>query len=409
MSTTRLHRPWLYGLIQTLNNTFNAGFYADKVLEKHFQANKKMGARDRRFFAETFYSTVRWWRRLRYAAELPEEFTPGEVLQDDFKKVLTAWLLLKEYDLGPFIPEGWDGDQKRIKERWDSAPQGPCRESYPDWLWQKGEQELGEQWLSVAQASNFTAPIFLRANRLKTTPEQLQEALAEEEIITHLVDGFRDALKLEKRANVFITQAFKKGLFEVQDAGSQTIAPFLQVESGQRVVDACAGAGGKSLHLAALMKNKGKILAMDTIEWKLKELRRRSSRAGADTIEVRAITSSKVVKRLAGKMDRVLLDVPCSGAGVLRRNPDSKWKMSTAECQRLLTVQADILKTYSSMVKPQGKLVYATCSVFPSENSEQVAQFLEAVPGWKLEAEKVLLPTEGLNDGFYAARLLRVT
>lgn len=403
----RLHRPWLYGLLKVLDDTFNGGYYADKVLERHFKNNPKMGGRDRRFFAETFYETVRWWRRLRWAAGLREGYQPGEVATSDFQAVLIAWFTLQGFDLSPFREEGWVGNQKTILERWESASPGPCHESYPDWLWERGLAELGDQWASIAQVSNTMAPICLRTNRLKTNPQALKKQLESEGLVCSLVNHFPDALILQQRANVFVTQAFKSGLFEVQDVGSQRVAPFLQVESGQRVVDACAGAGGKSLHLAALMGNKGKILSLDIHDWKLKELRKRASRAGADTIEVKEISGSKVIKRLQGQMDRVLLDVPCTGSGVIRRNPDTKWKLTSDECARLVQTQQEILSGYSRMVKSGGKLVYATCSVFPSENRGQIEAFLGANSGWELEDEEILLPQEGLNDGFYAARLKR--
>ncbi|MCB0366721.1 MAG: RsmB/NOP family class I SAM-dependent RNA methyltransferase [Bdellovibrionaceae bacterium] len=403
----RLHRPWLYGLIKVLNDTFNGGYYADKVLERHFKENKKMGGRDRRFFAETFYETVRWWRRLRWAAGLPEVHIQGQVSEEEFRQVLVAWFSIHGFDLTPFHDEGWSADAGRVIELWETAPAGATRESYPDWLWEKGTEELGEHWSEVAHLSNSQAPIFLRTNRLKTSPEKLKKDLQTENISCSLVAEFPDALMLDQRANVFVTQAFKNGWFEVQDVGSQTVAPFLQVEPGHRVVDACAGAGGKSLHLAALMNNKGKIMSLDIHEWKLKELRKRASRAGADTIEVKEISSTKVIKRLQGQMDRVLLDVPCSGSGVIRRNPDTKWKLSQEECDRLLQTQKEIFSGYAKMVKSGGKLVYATCSLFPSENRQQVEAFLAAHSEWVLEDEEVLLPRQGLNDGFYAARLKR--
>jgi 16S rRNA (cytosine967-C5)-methyltransferase len=163
------------------------------------------------------------------------------------------------------------------------------------------------------------------------------------------------ALRLKQRANLFGTDSYKAGLFEVQDAASQLIAPFLQPEPGMRVIDACAGGGGKALHLAAIMRNKGRILALDVHAWKLAELRKRASRAGVDIIEAREIEGSKTVKRLAQKAERVLLDVPCSGLGVLRRNPDAKWKLSDAEIDRLTALQAEILESYSRMVVPGGK------------------------------------------------------
>jgi 16S rRNA (cytosine967-C5)-methyltransferase len=217
-----------------------------------------------------------------------------------------------------------------------------------------------------------------------------------------------DCVQLAERANVFLSKSFKLGHFEVQDANSQQVAPALQAEPGMRVIDACAGAGGKSLHLAALMKNKGKIIAMDVSDKKLEQLRERSTRDGATCIETRVIESTKVIKRLKDGADRVLLDVPCSGLGVIRRNPDSKWKLMREEVERLRGLQAEILSGYSQMCKSGGVLVYATCSIAPSENSAQVKKFIsqnETV--WSLEAEQTFLPQRSGPDGFYFARLKR--
>ncbi len=176
-------------------------------------------------------------------------------------------------------------------------------------------------------ALNDPAPTVLRVNTLKTTKEKLIEELQENEIESHAVRGYEDAVELEEKKNVFLTEAFKKGMFEVQDASSQLIGRFLDVKEGMRVVDACAGAGGKTLHIAALMKNKGQIIALDIFEWKLAELKRRAKRAGAHNIETRVIDDNKVIKRLHNSADRLLIDAPCSGLGVLKRNPDSKWKI----------------------------------------------------------------------------------
>ena len=175
------------------------------------------------------------------------------------------------------------------------------------------------------------------------------------------------------------------------------------------VVDACAGAGGKSLHLAALMENRGRLLSLDIHDWKLTELKRRARRAGVTNLEPRPITSSKVTKRLTEKADRVLLDVPCSGLGVLRRNPDAKWKLYPDAIDRVVQEQADILARYSRMVRPGGKLVYATCSVLPRENGDRVRHFLdsEAGSGWVLEHEHSYLPQRDGYDGFYVSRLAR--
>ena len=191
-----------------------------------------------------------------------------------------------------------------------------------------GEKALGNNlWTKEIAALNAQAEVILRTNTLKTTKEKLRELLKAEEIETETISGVKDALKLVVRKNVFITQAFKDGLFEVQDASSQLVAPFLEVAAGQRVVDACAGAGGKTLHLASLMENKGQLIAMDIYESKLKKLKVRTRRNGVHNVTTRAIESTKVIKKLYNSADRLLLDAPCSGLGVLRRNPDSKWKL----------------------------------------------------------------------------------
>lgn len=209
--------------------------------------------------------------------------------------------------------------------------------------------------------------------------------------------------------NVFQSEAFKKGMFEVQDYSSQLVAPLLAPEPGMRVVDACAGGGGKTLHLAALMQNRGLIIAMDTLEWKLDALRQRARRAGATNIETRVIENNKVIKRLYGTADRLLLDVPCTGLGVLRRNPDTKWKLSPDQLTELEKTQQTILQSYSPILKPGGRMVYATCSVLPSENSAQVKQFLQSDAGkdFTLLEEHSILPQDEGYDGFYMALLSR--
>ena len=175
------------------------------------------------------------------------------------------------------------------------------------------------------------------------------------------------------------------------------------------MIDACAGAGGKSLHLAALMENKGTLLSLDIHEWKLAELKKRARRNGVQNLETRPITNSKVIKRLHERADRVLLDVPCSGLGVLRRNPDAKWKLSQDFVDRVVAEQADILARYSRMVKPGGKLVYATCSILPRENEQQLERFLggDAGAGWKLEEQRTFLPQTDGFDGFFVSRLVK--
>jgi 16S rRNA (cytosine967-C5)-methyltransferase len=270
-------------------------------------------------------------------------------------------------------------------------------------------KELGDVWDKEAAALNQQTDVVLRVNLLKTDIKTLKEKLQAENIATRIHESYPEALILNERTNVFLTSAFKDGLFEVQDAGSQTIAPFLEVAPGMRVFDACAGAGGKTLQLAASMQNKGQIIATDIYQNKLNELKRRARRAGAHNIETRLIDSTKVIKKLNGKMDRVLIDAPCSGLGVLRRNPDAKWKLQPEFLDEIKATQQDILQRYSTTLKKGGKMVYATCSILPSENEHQVKEFLSSETGkdFTLEAEKSLLSHKDGFDGFYMARLIK--
>ena len=281
------------------------------------------------------------------------------------------------------------------------------KESIPDWLDELGALELGKTWGQELTALNKQAPVVLRTNTLRTSRQKLEKILAENEIETKIDPNYKDALVLAERKNVFRTDAFQSGFFEVQDASSQLVAEFLEVKPGMRVIDTCAGAGGKTLHLAALMENKGQIIAMDIYAGKLKELKRRAKRAGAHNIQPRLIESSKTIKKLKESADRVLIDAPCSGLGVLKRNPDAKWKLQPEFIENIKKTQAEILNNYSKLVKKGGKLVYATCSILPSENEEQVAAFIENNPNFSLVNENKVSPSKSGYDGFYMALLER--
>jgi 16S rRNA (cytosine967-C5)-methyltransferase len=272
-----------------------------------------------------------------------------------------------------------------------------------------GVKALGEKlWAQEIAALNQKASVILRTNTLKIDKTQLQAQLSKEGIETDFIESHPDALKLKERANVFITSAFQSGFFEVQDASSQLVADYLDVKPGMRVIDTCAGAGGKTLHLAALMENKGQIIATDIYESKLKKLKKRARRAGAHNISTRALDSSKVIKKLKNTADRVLIDAPCSGMGVLKRNPDSKWKLQPEFVENIIKTQAEILDKYASLVKKNGKLVYATCSILPQENEDQVKHFLANHSEFKFVKERKISAATSGFDGFYMALLERV-
>ena len=399
----RLYRNLVFATVDALGEIFNEGEYADKVIQKTLKRDKRWGSRDRSFIAETTYDIVRWKRLYAEIAEVKAPYS-----RENLFRMFAVWATLRGIEL-PDWKQIEPTPTRRIKGKFDELSQiRKYRESVPDWLDEMGVKELGEQtWEKEIHALNEQAPVVLRANKLKTTKEELKKALQKEGVETDFIEGYRDALQLKERSNVFTTEAFKNGLFEVQDASSQLVAEYLEVEPGMRVVDTCAGAGGKSLHLAALMENKGQLIATDIYANKLKELKRRARRAGAHNIEPRAIESSKVIKKLYNSADRVLIDAPCSGLGVLSRNPDAKWKLQPEFIETIKMTQEEILKQYSRILKDGGKMVYATCSVLPSENQEQVQKFLSSEEGksFDLVKDQKLLSSETGYDGFYMALL----
>lgn len=401
----RLHRNLVFPVIDSIYDIFNDGIYADKAVEKALKRDKRWGARDRKFVAETIYELVRWMRLYAEIAQVKPPFSREKIW-----RIFAVWCVLKGIQL-PDWNQLKDVPKRRIKGRFDELTKTrKFRESIPDWIDELGISELGDTiWTKEIKAQNQQADVILRVNTLKIGKERLQKILATDDIQTQPVKGYPSALLLVERANVFKTEAFKKGFFEVQDGSSQLVAPYLEVEPGMRVVDACAGAGGKSLHIASLMENKGQIIAMDIYESKLKKLKIRAKRNGVHNIETRVIESTKAYKKLLQKADRVLIDAPCSGLGVLKRNPDAKWKLEPEFIENIKQVQQEVLQNYSRMVKPGGKLVYATCSVLPSENRQQVDFFLNSELGtdFQLVKDQSILAHQSGFDGFYMAQLQR--
>jgi 16S rRNA (cytosine967-C5)-methyltransferase len=401
----RLHRNLVYTTIDALNAIFNEGEYADKVVARSLKKDKRWGSSDRKFVAETIYEVVRWKRLYAEIAAVKEPYD-----RDDLWRMFATWAVLRGYPI-PDWRQLEGTPERKIKGKFDELSKiRTFRESIPDWMDELGVKELGEElWTKELAAQNKQAQVILRVNTLKTTKEKLRAILMDLNIETEFLKDQPDALVLKERANVFLTDAFKEGFFEVQDASSQLVARFLDVQPGMRVVDTCAGAGGKTLHMASLMENKGQLIAMDLYESKLKQLKLRAKRNGAFNIEYRIIDTNKVIKKLYEKADRVLIDAPCSGLGVLKRNPDSKWKLQPEFIDNIRRVQAEVLESYSRIVKPGGKLVYATCSILPSENQEQIKKFLSSDNGknFTFVKDSKILASESGFDGFYMALLER--
>lgn len=393
----KLYKNLVNAVAETLQEIFLKNRYADKAIEKVFKLNPQWGSRDRRFVAEAVYDIV---RNFRLYSELAQS-------QKNFWFITAVWLVVKEIEF-PDWQEFKNLDREAIlinKEKLKSNQS--VFESYPDWLWNLGLNELGSDlWVKEAIAMNQQAHVVLRVNTLKTNKQKLKEEFFKQNIPLNEIEGMENAFSLAKRENLFQNPFFKQGWFEVQDAGSQKISEFLDPKPNQFIIDACAGAGGKSLQIAALMNNKGKLISLDVEAYKLEELKKRAKRAGAFNIEARLIEDNKTIKRLEAKADKLLLDVPCSGLGVIKRNPDAKWKLNPEVIERTKNLQQKILQEYSFMVKINGELVYSTCSILPSENKNQIDIFLEKNPNFEFIKDNTILPSQGY-DGFYMALLKR--
>ncbi len=399
----RFHNNLVNATVDALNYIFNDGIYADKAVQTALKRDARFGARDRKFIAETIYDIVRWKRLYNEIAETKNHYNKRNLW-----KLVAVWAVVNNHKL-PDWKEFAKTPVRRIKGRFKELQKiRKFKESIPDWLDELGEKELGKSWDAEINALNQQAQVVLRTNTLKTSPLRLQQLLAKEGIETVLLKNYPDALLLKERKNVFQTPFFKDGLFEVQDASSQKVAEFCNVKPGQRVIDACAGAGGKTLHLAALMENKGQLIAMDIYGNKLTELKRRAKRNNAHNIQTKVIESTKTIKKLKGTADVVLLDSPCSGLGVLKRNPDAKWKLQPEFIDKIKATQAEIIDRYAQMVKAGGTLVYATCSILPSENEEQVKKFLSLHQEFELIDSKTIAAAQSGFDGFYMAKMKKI-
>lgn len=376
-----------------LREVFGQGRVLDRVIERTFRENPKWGKRDRHFVAETVFEVVRWRRALAFVAD-------GESIEA---------LCAAQWNRGGLeIPAWWTWQgcnvtEMNMREEGLGGEPRAVRESVPDWLDARGEAELGGSWDAELSALNHRARVYLRVNRLRATVAEALAWLAGNGVQAERVEGAPDALVLPEGKSLPKSLA-AEGIVEIQDAGSQAVAPLLEVEPGMRVIDACAGAGGKTLHLAALMQGRGEIVAMDVSAAKLSELRRRAGRAGTRIIRTETWRED-TLKRYAGWADRVLIDAPCSGLGTLRRQPDLKWRLSEAALEKTKRLQRRMVDHYPGLLRSGGKFVYATCSVLPSENSGQLDLLAERDGRFRVEESVAISPAETGWDGFFAARV----
>ena len=407
---------------------------ADRLLGEFFRANKGCGSRDRRLIAETVYGVLRQAGRLSTALSWPTRWD-GTTAGLAAPTALVSCYLITELGVEPramiaplpFLSRDRlsEAVTAMAKVEEESAAWLSTVGSIPLWLAERWVAEMGfAEARAVALSLMEPAPLTIRTNTLKGDRKSLMQWLELEGLAPDPCRYSPEGITLSRRLNLFEMKAFAEGFFEVQDEGSQLIGRLAAPRPGQLVVDGCAGGGGKTLHMAALMENKGMLYALDTHERRLADLPKRTRRAGVHNVRTQAIGSNKSreVTKLFGKADLVLVDAPCSGSGVLRRNPDARWKLGQERVAELVALQRTILESYLPLLKVGGRMVYATCSLLAEENELQVERLLADHPNLSLvkaseqfsrqqmsaAAEAVgdmmqLRPNRHGTDGFFAA------
>lgn len=402
----KLHRNIAMGIELALKNTLVEKKPAAGVIKRLFKSNTKWGSRDRKAIGKIFYDIIRQKRLIEGSLGFKNNETNNNLLQ-----LIGGWMALN----GHILPD-WEEFinieiQSVIRKADRLIKERKFKYSIPDWLDEMGVEAFGEAiWGKEIEELNRTAKLVIRVNRIMITSEKLKEILEKNYgIKTAKIDHYRDALIIDKHESLRNIKEYRKGFFEVQDANSQAISPWLKPKSGKYYIDACAGAGGKSLHIASLTRDKSKIMALDINESKLEELKKRVIRNKVESVETKCVMNPEVIKSIEANADGLLIDAPCSGIGILKRNPDTKWLMNPDRINKILTTQENILQTYSSLVKKGGELVYATCSILPVENQYQIDNFLNSEKGlsFEFDQDKTYLSHKTGFDGFYCARLIR--
>ncbi len=401
---------------------------ADAVLGRYYKERRFIGSKDRREISRLVYSTLRneatlaWWLEQDGRARSPLGLVLcGLVLLDGHGQSKIQELFSGEQ----YCPRQLDSEE----QEWVQAHAGQplqheampdwVRLNFPEWLQPALQESFGDRLTKAMEALNAEAPVDLRVNTLKSSRDQVMAALREEDMDPEPTPFAINGVRLRKRAALSATQAFRDGWFELQDEGSQLVVELVKAQHDNKVIDFCAGAGGKALALANTMDNKGRILAWDTDWGRLKQMSLRLSRAGVNNVQTRLLKSKRdpFIERHKDTADWVLADVPCSGTGTWRRSPDLKWRTTQSDLKEVIALQQSIMDNAARCVKPGGCLVYATCSILKQENEEQVTRFLGMNPEFATESIENLHGTDGpylrlyphlhQTDGFFGAVLRR--
>lgn len=386
---------------------------ADAEIGHYFHERRNMGSKDRGFAAETVYGCLRHKRELE---ALYEPVHKPEADEERARWLAATWLLkYGGWSARALAETGFNDSAVALVERIRALDlfEFPLavRANLPDWMAASLLRQFGaDETLRLAEALNRPASMDIRVNTLKTTRASLQAQLKNEGFELAPTPYSPLGLRREQRAALFTSRAFGLGLYEVQDEGSQLVGLLVAAKPGEKIVDFCAGAGGKTLQLACMMQNKGVVQAFDVSRKRLDRFRPRLNRAGVDNVQRRMLRDEHdpVLKPLAGTADAVLVDAPCSGTGTLRRNPDIKWKsIDLAELRR---TQRSILDAAAQLVRPGGRLIYATCSLLDEENHDITSAFLAGHAGFQPDPVGPILARQGvaITDAFTSEGALQL-
>ncbi len=445
-----MKRSSLYGhIMELLDCVLDSRHPADNLVREFFRSRRYLGARDRRFISEETFGILRHYRWLDAIvsdslSRMGSQPTPGShpslllcaahairSLDRDLDEVLSDLRDLDQHmtsygDLDSFLRSLQDALPYGSAEQ-SPAQIIPVEYSFPHFVVQEWLERFGvDETRSLCAALNRPAPTTIRVNTLKCSVEECRKHLAEAGIVSTEGRWAPEGLVLAKRLNIESVPEFRQGWFEMQDEGSQLLSHLLSVRQGECVVDACAGGGGKTLHLAALMQNRGTLLSVDIDDMRLRRLARRVRRAGVSiSLVLSAQRQADAIEQFRGKADAVLVDAPCSGVGTFRRNPGAKLMLTEGEVTAAARTQRTLLERYSSLVRPGGRLLYATCTLLKRENEDIVADFLHRHSDFTVaplsplleklgidaqaDGSMLLLPHRTETDGFYACLLVKRT
>ena len=422
----------IQSVIELLDEVMTTPRPADALASHYFRNRRYIGSKDRTAISDHFYGLMRrylrlqWWVKNCGGAVTARNMVAADLTlttQDNVNEVFSG---------ARFCPALLDDDERFLLKRLKghsletSDMPVPVQVECPEWAEAPLQQALGDGFVAEMRAMLSQAPLDLRVNIIKASRDDLLQRLREEgfEAEAGLISPL--SIRMRTRQKVINHGLFQEGYFEIQDEGSQMVALLADAKPGEQVVDFCAGAGGKTLAIAASMNNKGRVIAMDVSAGKLESAKERFRRAGLHNIETRVLTSErdKYVKKHAGYFDLVLVDAPCSGVGTWRRDPDKRWRQLGPGLDVLVPLQKNILESAARMVKKGGRLIYATCSLLPEENTEQIKTFLSTHTDFKIKPAVDVLgqsfehvqdkdgflhmtPARHDTDGFFAACLIK--